>query len=110
MPTASEYRRVAARSRAMAARLAQRSVDAARWSLSDHLSAGPVADACADVLDAAARQLAAAAAELRSVASECDRRAHVCDGHHRRMREYRELDPAVRSLLAPPVRPYAWVD
>ncbi len=110
MPTASEYRRVAARSRAMAARLTQRSVEVARWSLADHLSAGPVADACADVLDAAARELAGAADEMRTVASECDRRASVCDEHHRRMREYRELDPAIRSLLAPPVRPYVWVD
>lgn len=101
---------MAARSRAMAARLTQRSVDAARWPLSDHLSAGPVAEACAEVLDAAARELAGAASELRSVAAECDRRAHVCDEHHRRMREYRAFDPAVRALLAPPVRPYAWVD
>jgi hypothetical protein len=110
MPTASEYRRMAARSRAMAARLTQRSVDVARWPLSEHLSAGPVADACADALDAAARELAGAATELRSVATECERRAHVCDEHHRRLREYRELDPAIRTLLPPPVRPHVWVD
>lgn len=110
MPTASEYRRAAARSRAMAARLSQRAVEVARWPLAEHLSAGPVAEACADALGAAASDLDGAATELRSVASECDRRADVCDDHHRRMREYRDLDPAIRSLLAPPVRPYAWVE
>lgn len=110
MPTASEYRRVATRSRAMAARLTERSVDVARWALLDHLSGSSVADACADVLGATARELTGAAAELRSVASECDRRASVCDEHHRRLREYRELDPAIQTLLPPPVRPYTWVD
>lgn len=108
MPTAHDYRRAASRFRAVADLVEWYGDGVARWRVAEHVS-GPPADAAADALGRAASHLVGVATGLSALARECDRRADICATFHARLRTFRELDPGIRAVLMPPVRPFPWV-